>query len=46
MIMDSSKGLSSSVDWHLRKKEHFAEAFQNLEVGIVFLSCLLYNVCL
>lgn len=46
VIIDSSKGLLSSVDWHLRNKEHFAKAFQNLEVGMLVLSCWLYNACL
>lgn len=45
MIDDSSKGLSSGVDWHFRNKEHF-EAFQNHEVGMLVLSCWLYNVYL
>lgn len=46
MIIDSSEGLSSSVDWHLRNKEHFAKAFENLEVDMLILTCWLYNVCL
>lgn len=46
VIIDSSKGLSFSVGWHLRNKEHFDKAPRNLEVCMFLLSCWLYNVCL